>query len=260
MDEKHKIHAKYILSILITIIILLVTVQWGQITKLVEYITFALTVTSIVLAVLAISYAVYSNTSFIQIVATLNSASQKVSEVSSIITEATNELEKKVASIPEKIEALGEQLTLTHSAVIEIAERAKTQQPAVSVKTSDSPQKVRTAEQFLEYCSAQGLVGIYALSRAYSQNKPLSLMELDKKLSGITPNYIYGHSAAMVAAGFFGISYGKDMPGTWKITAANEELVSHISKINDYIIKKVEDEGARKGFLENIKIIDAYIS
>jgi hypothetical protein len=62
MEEKYKIHIGYIFSILLAAIIILVTVKWGEIPRLVELIAFALTLTSLVLALIAIAYAVYSNT------------------------------------------------------------------------------------------------------------------------------------------------------------------------------------------------------
>ncbi len=52
MEEKYKIHATHIASTLISIIIILITIKWGDIPKLVEYITFSLSITSLVLGIL----------------------------------------------------------------------------------------------------------------------------------------------------------------------------------------------------------------
>ena len=75
METEYKIHTGYVFFILIAIIIGLVTVKWSEIPKLVDYLTFALTATSLALAVLAIVYAMYSNTSFSQTISTLDFAS-----------------------------------------------------------------------------------------------------------------------------------------------------------------------------------------
>ena len=74
METKYKIHVFYILSILIAIIIILITVRWSEVPKLVDYITFALTVTSLALALLAIIYSMYSNTTLSETVSSIGTS------------------------------------------------------------------------------------------------------------------------------------------------------------------------------------------
>lgn len=50
MEERYRIHAAYILTILITAIILLLTIQWSGIPALAEKLTFALTVLSVIVS------------------------------------------------------------------------------------------------------------------------------------------------------------------------------------------------------------------
>ena len=78
MNKDYKIHSFYILLILVSIIIGLVSVNWSQVPKLVEYITFALTVSSLILAILAIVYSVYSNSSISELMGEISIATKDV--------------------------------------------------------------------------------------------------------------------------------------------------------------------------------------
>src|SRR5260370_8324872 len=100
MDEKARIHAFYVLLILGAIIILLITVRWSAIPRLPELITFALTVTSLVLAVLAIVYAYLSNFSSQQTTVRLADAAETIVKSAEDVRQATGQLTGQVASIP----------------------------------------------------------------------------------------------------------------------------------------------------------------
>lgn len=106
MNKEYKIHAFYILGILIVAIIFLISIKWYDIPKLAELVTFGLTVTSLVLAILAIAYAVYSNSSFTQNITTLNDASQEIRTTAKNISEAAERLSRKIETIPTKLESM----------------------------------------------------------------------------------------------------------------------------------------------------------
>src|SRR5437773_2456443 len=97
MDEKHKIHAFYILLILGSVIVGLVAVKWSTIPSLPELITFALTITSLVLAVLAIVYAYVSNSSSAQTTARLTDAAEDIVDSGDVVRRATEQLRVEVA-------------------------------------------------------------------------------------------------------------------------------------------------------------------
>ena len=58
---KHKAHFLYIVGILLAIIIILVTYKFGDNDKLIDYLKFGLTITSLFLALIAIIYSFISN-------------------------------------------------------------------------------------------------------------------------------------------------------------------------------------------------------
>ena len=96
MNEKVKIHIFYIISILISIIIVLVVVKWGTIEGLVGYIGFAATVTSLAVGILAIVYALYSNSTFSNSSAQLSQSSKEISQTSERFTSSIKDLERSL--------------------------------------------------------------------------------------------------------------------------------------------------------------------
>jgi len=100
MEQKYKIHFCYIFTILIAIIVILITVKWSQVPNLAQLITFALTLSSLILATLAITYAVYSNSSLSESISTLNNVSKDISETSNGISQAASDLAAKIETIP----------------------------------------------------------------------------------------------------------------------------------------------------------------
>jgi hypothetical protein len=114
MEEEYKIHTFYILLILISIIIGLITVKWSDIPKLVEYMTFALSVTSLVVGILAISYGVYSTSTFFQSSSAISTASTEITANSTQLTRTTEELARKVGEIPSLLVGVKTRIDDTH--------------------------------------------------------------------------------------------------------------------------------------------------
>src|SRR2546425_6853066 len=101
MEEKYKIHAMYVLSILVLIIIGLVTIKWSEIPNLSGYLTFSLTVTSLVLSVVAIFYTIYSNAGFASKLTELSRASQQIAAAAAELSHTSTEIQAKVEGIPQ---------------------------------------------------------------------------------------------------------------------------------------------------------------
>jgi len=117
MEEKYKIHSFYILLILSAIIIVLITIKWAEIPKFADYVTFALSVTSLSLAFLAIIYSIYSNTSFTQNLSTLERSTTLLTSTSTDLSIATADLKSKVEDIPGIIKTVSEKVDQTHDLI-----------------------------------------------------------------------------------------------------------------------------------------------
>jgi hypothetical protein len=114
MNDKAKIHVGYIISILVAIIITLLTVKWSEIPGLADYLTFALTVSSLCLAILAIIYSIYSNSSFTGNISSLEISSRSLLETSSDLSSVTEELNDRIQGIPDIMKTVGDKVEKTH--------------------------------------------------------------------------------------------------------------------------------------------------
>lgn len=131
MNKEYKIHACYIVAILVAIIIALTTSKWGDNPKLVDFVNFAATLTSLVLAVLAIIYAFLSNASVAKSMNEITSASSAMSTTADNISNAAKELSNRIETIPTKLESMEGQFkelasSLQRSDPIPVAENPNT--------------------------------------------------------------------------------------------------------------------------------------
>jgi hypothetical protein len=209
MTESTKtIHFAYIVAILLAIIIGLMTVEWGGIHDIVAYFGFALTLSSLVLALLAIVYSYFSNASFGQNISTLNAASREMSQSAAEIKTATEALRSRVDEIPEALNAMGMRVEETKGAVLTLTERtaAWTTPPASKGETAgDTP-----SERFLDQSPLAGLMVLYAATRAAALKRPLQLNKFEKRI-GI-PSYDYMF-AFLLGAEIAGVV---EKDNTWK--------------------------------------------
>jgi len=197
MEEKYKIHAFYILTILTSVIVILITVQWSGIPNLAEKISFALTLASLILAALAIGYAVYSNTTFSQTISTLNTVARDVSDSSQNISNAATDLSQKIEAIPSRLESMEVKVDQTNILLQQFSERGEAQPPSEKEKMAAR----EIVDSFLERTSPAGLLMLYAYSLAFTQNKTFNAKELISSLSNIDINYARGFIVATRSAG-----------------------------------------------------------
>lgn len=108
-----KVHFTYIVIILVAIIVVLLTVQWGGISNLASYLNFALGVASLLLAVIAIVYAFFANNAFTQTVAKLDSAATIIKEETGDLEKAVQGMQTQLVEIPNALNVLKDQVAKT---------------------------------------------------------------------------------------------------------------------------------------------------
>ena len=202
---KAKIHAFYIISILLGIIILLASVRFGNIPNLGDRLSFALTLASLLLAILAIGYNVVSNTSFSQTISTLNEVSRDVSETAKGISIAAKDLAIKIETIPTRLESMEGRLTESQSHVIGLSSSFESFKQAFEDKgtqaTHPTPVEQLTPNQIAKLFHKAGNVGVlFALYK--SRNAELNISDrayeffvdpyLEKKDDEIMRTYLRG--------------------------------------------------------------------
>lgn len=250
MEEKYKIHFLYIVAILLAIIVVLVTVKWGKIPDLTRYITFALTLTSLVLAVLAIVYAFLSNSATIRNIAKMDNVSREVSDSSKNVTEATSDLRRNIEEIPSRIQVVDEKITRTHNMIQEYAMRKDVKKEEIK-KPTFTDEFIAT---FLFAGSPSGMLLIYGLSIAYDKKKPVDLIDFIQSIPLLDYTYSHGYLVACSAFQLFSYTQTKNI---FSVIEFNDILLKTIKDLALKIIERREDMLKDRG-REAIEKIEKY--
>lgn len=253
MDEKSRIHAFYVLNILFVVIIALITVQWHSIPQLPELITFALTVTSLVLAVLAIVYAYVSNSSSQLTTARLAEAATTIVDSARDLRRATDGLSNQVSEIPTLVSSVGKSVDQTNALLKEYSNRQAGEVAPVAKKSE--PDDVLTLH-FLNNASISGLFVIHVFKRALDAGKPFNLEAISKNANIGSADYLYGFLVASSSASVLEYSGREDAIRPERLSKTLSEGIE--KRLEEMIKKKFKDESARRAFLAAMgKALDA---
>lgn len=245
MEEKYKIHSFYILTILLTTIVLLVTIEWSTIEGLKDYISFALTVFSLGLAIIAIIYSMYSNSSLTSSLTLLETSSNKLSLTSESLSSSTNQLSETVRSIPTAIEKVETRVSETHDLVKNLELSASPSNVVGNVSEELSEEFIN---DFIDKLSYNGLLVLFAINFFYRHKK---IFEFDAELAeamDVDIDYAQGSFVAMYAMGLFEM---KDEGSAYLIVDFHPYTDSVILK--GLITKRTELFSAEEAFLKEVK-------
>ncbi len=255
MEEKYKIHAFYVLLILGLIIIGLVTVKWAAITGLKDYITFALTVTSLTLAILAIIYTIYANTSLSQNIYSIESSSKNLSLISTELSTSTNELSNKISEIPKVIELVGEKVEETRTMVSELAIEARGKSNGEITEVDED--KKDFIEKFLWRSSSAGLLILYSCLLSLQNTIPFKILDLIEETDLLNDNYSRGFLVASWATRIIDYEFKKDI---LSVSSLNDHLIELLPEFINSEFEKVEkgNESLQKRLIKNKEIIEEF--
>jgi len=155
VNEKYKIHVCYIISFLIFTNIILVAVEWSKIPNLMEYISFALTLSSLLLAILAIIYSIISNTSLTKVMHNIDSTSNSLKTTSDKIELGHKNLLSEVKKIPNSIDIVDQNVNSTKSLIEHFALKKN--------KTYESENFDLSDEHIQDFIDNSSLLGLYSL-------------------------------------------------------------------------------------------------
>lgn len=238
MEEKYKIHAAYILGILLTVIVVLLSVKWADIPNLAQIFSFGLTFASLLLAILAIGYAVYSNSSISQTVSTLNNISRDVFESATNISQTAKDLSMRVEAIPLKLDSVEgkvDQATL----LLQQFSGVKDELPP-----SEREDKAATeiVELFLRRASVAGLLGLQACFISLAKGKPFNIRDLCSRFSIASELYVLGFLTASRGAGLITAKRAGKSYYQWQVTQMNEKLREGILPEFNKRLDKLDDK------------------
>jgi hypothetical protein len=210
-----------------TIIIMLISIKWSEVPALVQYFSFALTLSSLLLALLAIVYSFYSSSISSQNVATFTNLSQTVQQSAISIENAANQINDQMATLPTHFKEVQSKVEETQ---VLFKELYGSQSP--SSKTSQHKSSVPTEEQineFLSKSSFSGLILLYACHLGTKGNKEIhfDLVQFTSKVLITSSSYAFGFLVACSALNLFSGNI-------------NTEKDAHIKQMSSYLADKVK--------------------
>lgn len=252
MSKNSKIHVGYIFSILIAIIIILITVKFGNAPQLVNQISFALTITSLVLAILAIGYAVYSNSSFSQNISKLDSASTLIKKSSKSLANITEDLKTKFDNVPSLLETLDKKADFTQELLASINDKT-TNTESTFIKSDDIDKHL--IEKIVTSTSNNGIYICYALKLAKDFKVIIDLKDFTDK-TGIDLRYIVGFLQPLSSLGLIKREYIRT--NTYEILGIHDEIEKNIIDAVENLWVKGQNDDFLEFTLDRINKIRNY--
>ena len=235
MANEYKVPLTYvIIAVLVTVVICLVSFKWYDIPNLASLITFALTVTSLVISVLAIGYAVVSNLSFSQNISNLNNASDEISTTAKDVSEAAKELKGKIEAIPTKLESMEGKFDQLMS-----FKQTSEPQDTTPLSKTENEATSEIVDLFVKKISLFGWIGSYIFFLSFKKKKAFNLSESFKFTDGdLAKTYIFAICTAMASVGLVSLKYQGDFVS---ITSFNEKLATALGdNFNEFLNGKIE--------------------
>lgn len=222
----YKIHVFYIIVLLSLSIIGLITIKWTVIPDLVNYITFALTLSSLVLSILAIVYSFISNSQFSETMGALSSVTKDALHSTEKLNNITDSLSYHVKEIPSSLKEIVDQTTKTNE-FLQDNSYNRTENNILQNKEWNRD----SIKSFIERSSYIGKKLIYACCISFKEQKGFILNELFET----GEEYPYGYFIALSAMDL--ISYTE---------TAKVILIKNMNENLSYLIKDLFLEHAFK--------------
>lgn len=247
-----RIHFGYIIAFLIIVIISLVTIQWGAIKDLTNYITFALTLTSLVLAILAIVYSFFSNSSMTKNISNLEEASAKISSNSELLNSATLKLQQNLDDIPTTLKTIELKTDNTLKAFEEFSQKELISRKLIqNVDVDKNESSIGKLIAFKSSISGMGV--LLAIKLSFENSIVFDLEDFSSKAEVSDNSYLHGFLVACTAVKLFTydeIKVPQKDKWNWKITWVDKDLIENI----EYSVAQIIKENEQKEHMSFIEI------
>lgn len=258
--KNKELHQRYWIGILIVIIVLLASSLFYDIPNLGEKLVFALTLSSVLLALLAIYFTINFNNLFSDNVLKLLTINKEIKNSSSKLFEVNKKLDKKLNLIPDTLANIDERVKNTHQLI-----ESKLSKKELKATKKDGYEKIEwNLEKYtyfyfrLPYIS---MIYMYLIAKFYEVKKPLNEKNL-KEMGFYQYETLLGFLFAISGLELINFHYHKKN---------NEIIINNCNKIvldetennlNDIIdFSKQEDDNASKiqVLTDGKKMVDNYI-
>lgn len=227
MKNNLSLHFKYIVSILVGVIIVLLTRDLASIPQLQEYIAFALTFSSLILALIAIVYSFLSNESLTSSLTKINNSADEMSRLSVSIRESNETLHLRVGNVDQRIEE-------SNSLIKKIGQTGKS--------SWESETKQNISEQFiLNFLKKSSLFGseiLFASALSQKTGKSIKVESLvgNEASPEVRKSYYMGYISASQASGIF--DYTGNVYNHFKVSNASQLFLDQAEK---HLIEKINE-------------------
>lgn len=255
--EKHiKVHIIYIFGILIATIVSLITIKWGNIPNLVELFSFALTISSIILAILAIAYAVYSNTSFGKNIAVLDKASNDIGSSTKYLEEISNDLKDKFNDLPDLLKTLHQKTDSNQSLLTELSKQSFEKQQATFIKSDAIAEE--SIKNIVTKTSINGHYILYILKLAKDSKKEFTPKDISEN-TRVNLDYLLGYTGPLRSLGLVKIEIKYEKGGfKWQVLDLHDDIYDNIIESISELWSEHKKEGHLEFVLDGINDIRIY--
>ncbi|WP_289054180.1 hypothetical protein [Carboxylicivirga marina] len=221
MKDNSRVHFGYVVAFLILIIIIIGTIRLGDDANLVQYMSFALTLTSLVLALLAIVYAFFSNNQFSSNINALSGVTEEVKKASKGLSNLSDNITESINRIPKHLEDVKKETQVASEAILQMkkGESINEEDDGTNKNLSDIQ-----LDSYLKTGSFWGLITLYAVNKYFEKKEWFEI----KKFIDNNENreYAYGYFISSSAIGIFEYSV--------------KENKFFIDRMNDYVAAQID--------------------
>lgn len=255
------LHYKYWIGILIFVIVLVIALSWADIPGLVDKISFALTISSVILALLAIYFTVNFNSLFSNNVNTFLNLHQSIEKSSEKLIAATQNLNSKLDFMPQaitgvdkKVDRVQKMLEDGFSSTVKAKVEAEASLNTKQLEIDWTEEKLH--HMFINTPFA-GMLVMELLSKAYRKAFRFTSHDLISRLGEVPPDFFYAYAYALRSVGLCHLEVVND---TYVITNYNEILLNNVDKWLENaitVVSKRQSESLKEARLRIENFINA---
>lgn len=237
------IHYRYATAIVTALLVGALAVKWYDIPHLAELLSFGLTLSSLILAIIAIIQALVSSTAFSGTVATITSSIEQVRAAATQIGQASSQLLLHAETIPSALSQMAQHLDQALN-----KQSAALPSRAGSALGPTSPTSAATAD-LLSRASNGTIMAYYFCVLSHERSKSFDPPKMFPA-SPIIGLYLQGCVAALRSAGTMNIEFTN-----------TTFIVSDLKSVDPALIKALVNDNINIDYIRDTKIVaDAYFT
>jgi hypothetical protein len=194
--ENSYLHYRYWIAFLLIVLILVFSYKWSGLPGLSNALNMALTLSSVILSIIAIFFTVYYNTISTNNTFTFLSLSKDVEKSAKKLIVATEQLNGKLDEIPSRICNIGDKIDTVQESIYQLNMPANKKENETHIEWD-----ILKISNFWGGLSYSAMTTIFLLVKSYHHNNKIKLDELQNGVKTVNTNYFMGISVMLRAVG-----------------------------------------------------------